>query len=393
MLSGLKAGWILVVSSILALSANVAGGGDPLDAWVTNTLSGSGDNPSRVGYGLGQFVATSSYYVYSSPDGTRWTNRGQIYGFIIGPAPAVVAGPGLFLLLGPDWDTYRSYDGAVWTHYPITAPCLPDLNGGTFAEGMFVAVGGSGIGEVQTTATGDSWTTLYLPDPESLFAVVHGHGQYIAVGRLSGSGYNATVSLDTIGWTKVRLGMSQFLRSITYGQGKFVAAEAVGNLLWSRDGVSWTNMTVGAGTDFLRSVCYGNGTFVGCGSGGLWTSPDAVAWTKRPVGTTNALFEVTFGQGKFVVLGNTISFTSDVLPPVTARVRFATSLCGRLANGTMWLTVEAPYGRPVTVEASEDFSNWTPIATDACERGEFEVYDEAVNTTNHRFYRAWQTPH
>jgi hypothetical protein len=56
----------------------------------------------------------------------------------------------------------------------------------------------------------------------------------------------------------------------------------------------------------------------------------------------------------------------------------------------MLLTTEAPYGRAVTVEASEDLATWTAVATDSCDTGEFEVYDEAAKTLNRRFYRAWQ---
>jgi hypothetical protein len=62
----------------------------------------------------------------------------------------------------------------------------------------------------------------------------------------------------------------------------------------------------------------------------------------------------------------------------------------RLEDGAMLLTIEAPYGREVVVEASEDLAGWKEIARDPCDRGEFEVYDEAAKDLKHRYYRARQ---
>ena len=56
----------------------------------------------------------------------------------------------------------------------------------------------------------------------------------------------------------------------------------------------------------------------------------------------------------------------------------------------MLLTVEAPYGREVTAEASSDLATWSAIATDPCGTGEFEVYAEGAKALGQRFYRAWQ---
>jgi hypothetical protein len=52
------------------------------------------------------------------------------------------------------------------------------------------------------------------------------------------------------------------------------------------------------------------------------------------------------------------------------------------------VTVVGPYGRWVVVESSQDLLDWQEIARDPCDRGEFEVYDEAAKDGQPRFYRA-----
>jgi hypothetical protein len=89
-------------------------------------------------------------------------------------------------------------------------------------------------------------------------------------------------------------------------------------------------------------------------------------------------------------MGNQFQLLSAAMPPAVDQVRLLPDLGLRLDDGGMLLTVEAPYGRAVTVEASLDLENWTMIATDSCDTGEFEVYDEGAKALGHRFDRAWQ---
>ena len=54
----------------------------------------------------------------------------------------------------------------------------------------------------------------------------------------------------------------------------------------------------------------------------------------------------------------------------------------------MLVKVEGPYGRELVVESSEDQVTWKEVARDPCDRGEFEVYDEAAKDGKTRTYRA-----
>jgi len=122
----------------------------------------------------------------------------------------------------------------------------------------------------------------------------------------------------------------------------------------------------------------------------MYSSTDAEVWEKRNSGVTFALYGAAFGKGRFVVAGNERMLLSGLISAHVASVAFRLGETLRLADGTMLLTVEAPYGREVVVEASEDLVNWKEIARDPCDRGEFEVYDEAAKDLKQRYYRAWQ---
>ena len=60
------------------------------------------------------------------------------------------------------------------------------------------------------------------------------------------------------------------LNTVTYGNGKFVAAgwnSTVNNIVTSPDGITWTEQTGPAVIDW-RGLTYGNGVFVAVGYGG-----------------------------------------------------------------------------------------------------------------------------
>ena len=82
-------------------------------------------------------------------------------------------------------------------------------------------------------------------------------------------------------------------------------------ILTSSDGVSWSPQTSGT-TQNLYDVAWGNDRFVAVGEGALagtgiqaiiLTSPDGVSWTRQVSGTTNDLRSVAWGGNQFVAVG------------------------------------------------------------------------------------------
>ena len=76
----------------------------------------------------------------------------------------------------------------------------------------------------------------------------------------------------------------------------FVSVGEDGIIFTSSDGNSWTERTSGTSED-LYEVTYGNGLFVVVGEDGtIITSPDEYFWTERTSGTSVDLFGVTYSQ-------------------------------------------------------------------------------------------------
>jgi hypothetical protein len=93
------------------------------------------------------------------------------------------------------------------------------------------------------------------------------------------------------------------LNAVTYGAGLFVAVGESGAIVTSSNGIDWRNQN--SGTSTLRAVAYGDGLFVAVGDDGvILSSTTGVHWTNHESRTSNSLFAVTYGAGRFVALGH-----------------------------------------------------------------------------------------
>jgi hypothetical protein len=197
--------------------------------------------------------------------------------------------------------------------------------------------------------------------------------------------------------------------SIVFGRGRFMflryqlsGSVPYAVLYESPDGMNWSEKGRCPGP-FVSGVpthlLYANGTYLAYGASPLiFSSSDGVSWVSHDTGMSGGGFNgfsgAWFWRGSFLLTtsgrGNPYQIMSGVIAPGWDATRLVPEFCRQLPDGAMLLTTEAPYGRAVTVEASEDLATWTAVATDSCDTGEFEVYDEAAKTLNRRFYRAWQ---
>ena len=86
--------------------------------------------------------------------------------------------------------------------------------------------------------------------------------------------------------------------------GLFVTWGNSGTILTSSDGTTWYNRTSGT-SNGLYEVTYGNNTFVTVGpSGTILTSSDGTTWDSRTSGTSVTLWGVTYGNSTFVTVGS-----------------------------------------------------------------------------------------
>lgn len=137
-------------------------------------------------------------------------------------------------------------------------------------------------------------------------------------------------------WSLNALPATVRLNGITHGDGLFVAvgfSSTLGGIIaTSVDGVTWSQPVAVSGVNNFSAVTYGNGTFVALGDSVSFfepiaaTSVDGVTWTvsNRPVPG----FSIAYGNGTFVAIGGSyaqpsycatsfdgVTWTQQTLPP------------------------------------------------------------------------------
>ena len=121
-------------------------------------------------------------------------------------------------------------------------------------------------------------------------------------------------SPDGITWTGRYAAQANSWRSVTFGNGLFVAVSsnaASGNTraMTSPDGIIWTSRTTPSQVSSLYSVTYGNGLFVAITVSKVVASADGITWTAGTA-ISGAWKSVTSGKGIFVAVA---SFSSQVM--------------------------------------------------------------------------------
>lgn len=159
------------------------------------------------------------------------------------------------------------------------------------------------------------------------------------------------------------------LSAVSFGDDHVVLVGDAGNIYWSKDDVTWTQVAPAVTTNNLRGMVMSNGRFVAVGdAGAIVTSTDGENWSSAGSGVTNTLRGVA-------ELGSTYVAVGDGGAMLTS------------GNGTNWTvgtsgttqdllgvgvdagaTTVIAVGRNGTILRSTDGLNWTqipsPVTTD-----------------------------
>jgi uncharacterized repeat protein (TIGR02543 family) len=219
-----------------------------------------------------------------------------------------------------------------------------------------------------SAASTDNWVNR---KPDTLRTsnqdVCYGNGKFMAVTDEGG----ILTSSDGTSWTYYDPGNTFRLTSISCDNGKFVAVTRAGLASSSSDGVIWKTGHTLNNYLYLWDVTYGNGLYVAVGNkitenkGAIYTSTTNEAqdiWTDRNVNTTSILTGVTYGNQRFVAVGQngTILTSSDGASWTSRNSGTAADLEGvKYLNGKFvsW----ARDGK--TILTSVDGTSWNMITT------------------------------
>ncbi|MCK6612511.1 MAG: hypothetical protein L6Q78_15905, partial [Bacteroidia bacterium] len=223
---------------------------------------------------------------------------------------------------------------------------------------------------------GINWQSQQLGIDRIWRSVTFGNGTYVAV---SADQVENSVMTSTDGntWT-IRSAFAQAWESVTYGNGLFVAVSTSGTgnrVMTSPDGINWTSRTSAKDNNWL-SVTYGNGLFVAVSESGnfdrVMTSPDGINWTSRTTPSNSKWISVTYGNNLFVAVAAGGTTDKVMTSPDGINWTIRTSP----ATSNYWTSVTYGNGLFVAVAAtgavgnrvmtSPDGINWT-IRTSAAD--------------------------
>ncbi|MFH2133356.1 MAG: hypothetical protein ABIK68_23505 [bacterium] len=203
-----------------------------------------------------------------------------------------------------------SENGSAWG-YPnlaqVSSP-IEDLRGiACNSAGKCVAVGDNGA--VFYTADGVTWTAGNSGTTSRLRGVAFGNNRWVAVGD------GGIIYSDTDGASWSASGVTSGLQDVAYGDGsgttRWVAVSQSASSYKSTDGATWTalnmNSVLGNTEGWMQSICFGNNVWVSVGLKGMVyyaTDPSIdTNWTSINYGGSKALTGVSYGNGRFIAVG------------------------------------------------------------------------------------------
>ena len=294
--------------------------------WVSTTVPQTAQF-GKVGYGNGRFVsvtdsqATSSASIYSD-DGITWVSGGALPATV--PYGQIAFGNGRFVATGASTTTNvvatSNNGGVTWSNASgIDRPTIRFVasRGVAYGNGVFV------IGGDATTGAGILWepfayssdgvnfisSTTAIYDNYSYRSIAFGNGRFVALEY----GGSIMYSNNATTWTYNNALVSTPVKwlSITYGNGRFVATSEASNLIgYSFDGINWSTSTLPVSGTW-GDVTFANGRFVAVetvfSSSQTFNyiySSNGINWTTGTINPLSSTFKgITFGEGKFVAVG------------------------------------------------------------------------------------------
>ncbi|MEI8386669.1 MAG: RHS repeat-associated core domain-containing protein [Verrucomicrobiota bacterium] len=292
----------MAVMIFLVAGANPAAAQTALGTWMKRA-SGTSGNLTGIAYGDGTFVQVgeSGRIATSTNAGTTWTARsagisrtfnGVAYGngrFIaVCKYPDTGTGATLFVSddRGAKW-TYRESNSSFGLHAVANRP----------GSSTWVAAGGFG----KVTRSGDNgqtWTSVFNANWNTMRGVVYGNGKWIAGAELGGIYASGD---DGVNWISVS---SLACTGMAYGNGRFVVSTPSG-LSWSKDALTWTSAAATGGAGDIRGVCFGDDLFVAVRKDGkILTSENGKKWDLWNSPYATPLRAVAFGRDRYLCAGD-----------------------------------------------------------------------------------------
>ena len=246
--------------------------------WVTRTSNFGVTQINYVAYGNSLWVAGGWYgQLRTSTDAITWVTRTSNFG--VQQSNSGLYANNLWLIAGQEGGIRTSTDAITWTTRTSNFG-FNSIRSVAYGNNLWVA--GGDYGHMRTSTDAITWTTQTSNFSNTrIISVAFGNNLWVA------GGYDGQLrsSTDAITWTTQTSNLGfQTVRSVTYNGGLWVLVADSGNIRASTDAITWATRTSGTATS-LRSVAFGNNRWVVTGNSGLILTSDATA-TLVPVPLT-----------------------------------------------------------------------------------------------------------
>jgi hypothetical protein len=318
---------------------------------------------NSVTYGAGIFIAISSVGdVIQSADGMGWTSQPSLGGY-----PSQVAHlNNRFIIM--DETMWSSVDGTNWGNTWVN----PAPDAVTFVDGFYVGVGLGGRVQVSTNGTNWSSVTAYQSS-DDLKGIAFGNGVYVTVGNMGV--IRASINRTNWAFSSRALSNGGTLYGVEYINGEFVAvgegrvgaggSGETAPVLFSGPSTYWYRRNTGSFST-IWDVTYGQGLYVLANSFGIQVSSDGINWTSRSSGLSGQLASVGYLNGLFVLTGwdGGVSTSSDGLSWTKRTTGTTHNLWGATYGNRLYVAVGQAFGSSIgVILTSSDAVTWTNRST------------------------------
>ena len=171
----------------------------------------------------------------------------------------------------------------------------------------------SDVNNFKTCDAGKVWVGVEAPGNDKWRSITYGDGKFVAVATSGNSRIMYAIDpTDENNWELVEAPEMNNWRSVTYGDGKFVAVSNTNRIMWATDPTDASNwkIVIAPGDATWSSVAYGDGKFVAVAYGGtnriMWaTDPtDASNWKAVTEPESNNWGSVAYGNNYFVAVSS-----------------------------------------------------------------------------------------
>lgn len=226
---------------------------------------------------LSETVGPSEGLVMYSRDGLAWSPQRLPAG--TKPLAGVAWGAQGWLAVGDYGAHWTSVDGQSWSELP-RAPITGNVQQVFHANGMYVVVAADGT---HVSPDGRVWSRTLSGGGG---AIAYGNGVFVASSD-SFLDRRTWVSTDALAWTLIPTAPAG-IRSMAFGNGRFVASWGGSTQFISVDGQNWRQVNVGA--DVAGPINFAGGLFFASGQQSMSYSSDGEQWLTRVAPDLHHLF-------------------------------------------------------------------------------------------------------